>query len=210
MSSRLAWLVLAGVWFGAATAEAVPFTPRIDFRSGDFASGNGLGTLTASASGYSFELHALAEFDGVWTTRAALSWSSQDGFGIKSRSYEDDEIEGNELLRLEFTAPVFLERVLVTDLFWERVKEVGSLSLDGGANWIDFYADGRTNNGVVAVPLNAEVKSVLFSAAGKSGRGNHEFSLAGFDARQIAHSPEPGAGLLLSAGLIALARLRRR
>jgi hypothetical protein len=139
-----------------------------------------------------------------------------DGFGIQREagvpisgdSYSQDEIEGDEILRLSFSTPLNLLGFNVTDFFNEReggdfgaillgcdhpgldcYLESGSYSINGGTSWVPFFAQPgqfRNTNGVQDVVVNAlDVSSVLFRAPGRSGTiagGDfriEEFSLAG-------------------------------
>lgn len=215
MSAMRIWAAAAGVWLAAAAAGATSFTPEVDFRGAEYATGHDLASLLALAGGHNFELSALEEAGGSLVLGGALSWSAEDGFGISSGSYEHDEVEGSERLRLHFAEPVFLERLLISDLFQESFAEVGAFSTDGGATWISFIADGVSPNGELEVPVHATAQTLLFSAAGRFAGENHEFALAGFDANrivdvnQIPHTPEPASGLLVAVGLLALARRAR-
>ena len=127
-----------------------------------------------------------------------------DGFGIardagvpiSNDSYSQDEIEGDEILRLSFSTPLNLLGFNVTDFFEEReggdfgaplescntpdpnnstcYLEGGSYSINGGMSWVPFFAESgqfRTNsNGVQDVDVNAlNVSSILFRAPGRSG-----------------------------------------
>ncbi len=216
MSAMRSWSVVLGLCFGAASAEAVPFLPEVDFRGTAFAVGHGHSSLAAVTGLHSFSLETLSTAGGPAEIDGALFWSAEDGFGISGSSYEQDEIEGSELLRLHFSEPLFLERLLISDLFIEAVMETGAYSTNGGASWISFSADGLSSNGEIEVAVHAEVQTLLFSAPGQSALGNHDFSLAGFDANRIAdanqipQTPEPTSGLLVAAGLLALARRASR
>ena len=89
---------------------------------------------------------------------ARLYWDTQDGLGIDSRSYADDEVEGpSEILRVVFDAPVRIIGIGLSDLFYENewypgappcyvpgwptcYREHGEYSYDGGATWLGFEA----------------------------------------------------------------------
>jgi hypothetical protein len=200
-----------------ATAARAAFIPEIDLRDSAHAIAYGESSYSLTWGGLGIHFDSLSIASGSLAADGSLYWSADDGLGIQSASYEEDEIEGGERLRIRFDEPVLLERLLISDLFVETVTETGSYSLDGGATWISFSADGLDSNGEVAVTVQAEITSLLFSAAGKDGGGNHDFAIAGFDANRIAgptgipQVPEPATGALMGASLLALAlRARRR
>ena len=109
----------------------------IDFRSGDFSSADGLSSFSYNPAGLTISANP---------SPAKLYQDSTDGIGIRY-SYENDEIEGSELLHLSFNAPQQLEQILFTDLFYERKNdrsgsfyERGQYSFDN-SNWVSFQAD---------------------------------------------------------------------
>ncbi len=156
-----------------------------------------------------------------------LTWDTNDGIGMnirdkgawkhKYRNYENDEIEGDEVLELRFDSPVFLHTITVDDLFYEkrggeRYQEMGFYQIDQGGP-VKFQAPAdRKKDEVVTIEVNAVVNgSVWFWAPGKLGdHERHEFAL-----QSVAVSPAPvpvpaalwlfGSGL---AGLIGMARRR--
>jgi hypothetical protein len=173
-----------------------------------------------------------------------------DGFGVRdfpnlylgntfpalADTYSQDEIEGNERLRLTFSTPVQLLGFNVTDLFWENESflnglpicgpldpdcyiERGEYSIDGGATWIGFTAMPlhclrKTSNGGVTVGVDQVTSSLLLRAPGAMDLGGfryrqlHDFSLAGVTIDEPV--PEPATLLLLGGGLVAVAAYGRR
>lgn len=75
-----------------------------------------------------------------------LYWDDKDGFGLTDPSYEADEIENPEYLRLDFSKSVYVSEVYLTDLFNEPLEgyrsgyflEQGAYSLNGGSDWNYF------------------------------------------------------------------------
>jgi len=160
---------------------------------------------------------------GGFTPSRFLYWDANDGNGyadgfgisraagapISNDSYSQDEIEGDEILRLTFSTPLNLLGFNVTDFFHEREGgdfgailagcdnpgldcyfESGSYSINGGMSWVPFMAaplQFRFNsNGVQDVVVNAlNVSALLLRGAGRSGTiagGDfrlEDFSLAG-------------------------------
>jgi hypothetical protein len=213
-----------------SSAQAAPV--QIDFNTAGFA-GPVPGTVqTFTKSGVNLGAAGIVDltFDalslsGGLTPLRLLYWDADDGnglgyadgFGISreagvppsNNSYSNDEIEGDEILRLSFSTPLNLLGFNVTDMFHEReggdfgaillgcnvpgldcYLESGSFSIDGGTSWVPFFAapgQFRINsNGVQDVVVNGlNVSSVLFRAPGRSGTilGNdfrlEDFSLAG-------------------------------
>jgi hypothetical protein len=142
-----------------------------------------------------------------------------DGFGVMgSGSYEDDEVEGDERLRLGFSRGVNLLGFNLTDFFHEQApsfqlcgpgvtacyREVGFFMVQFGdgtsTGWMDMlaHADSTlTGNGLFTVAMNFKnVTGLLFRAPGEIINPNfpspfverHEFSLAGV---RIDENPIP-------------------
>lgn len=212
-----------------SNAQAAPI--QIDFNTAGFA-GPVAGTVQSFTKtgvnvggGSTVDLtFAALSLSGGLTPSRLLYWDADDGNGlgyadgfgilreagvpISNNSYSQDEIEGDEILRLAFSNPLTLLGFNVTDFFEEReggdfgaplescntpdpnnstcYLESGSYSIDGGTNWVPFLAQPqqfRTNsNGVQDVVVNAlNVSSVLFRAPGRSGTiANKDFRLEDF------------------------------
>jgi hypothetical protein len=209
--SRATGVALSTLFLGGA-AQAISFSPNVDFRDSDFEVGHANPSFTTSYGGYGLTLEALKFSGGGLASSGSLYWEDEDGFGVRSASgYEKDEIESNEVLRVSFASSYFVDSILVTDLHFERgYAERGRFSLDGGTSWTWFQADGADPNGEVQVAVNSDASSILFSAPGKTGGQGHEFTVGGLELRNQQYSsavPEPGAALLFGVGL---ALLRRR
>jgi hypothetical protein len=202
---------IVGASLATASAATASFIPEIDLRDSAHAAAHGFVSYSMSWGGFGIRFDSLSIESGSLSSADALYWSAEDGFGIQGSGYERDEIEAFERLRVAFDEPILLERLLISDLFIEDQTETGAYSLDGGLSWISFAADGLDPNGEIEVSVQAEVSSLLLAAPGKAGLGNHEFSLAGFDAIRIANPnaipqvPEPSSGALVAIALIGLA-----
>jgi hypothetical protein len=191
-------LLLAGT-AGAAT---------VDFRNGaTFGGAFNQPSFSASVDGFTVTVAA-------WPFGARLWWDSTDGVGVRY-AYENDEIESRERLRIAFSTPVHLSRVLVTDLFNEGYLERGYYQLNGSGTWVEFSADSSqtpsSSNGQLTLTLDptVPVSSILFRAPGRilTLNQNHEFSVARIE---VVATPIPAALYLLGSGLLGLAVLRRR
>jgi hypothetical protein len=190
----------------AASAEATSFSPDIDFRDDAIWPDVDREThFTGTQADITLTLWATPSPAKLWQ-------DDRDGIGIR-RSYEDDEIEAEEILKVRFQEKVFLSAIYVADLFFERgYSETGHYRIDDGA-WVEIDAlslpgTGRNGEHVIAfdspVPL---VDRIEFRALGRVGKQNHEYALMGFDATPV---PEPSTAALLGLGLVALAARPRR
>jgi hypothetical protein len=205
----------------AASAGAV----SIDFRDAAFAPGAGVNHHSASYATYDFHFDALNIFGMV--PSGTIYWDATDGFGIIGAGWENDEIELPEVFSISFGESLYVESLLVTDLFYDtdiNAAEVGYFSLDAGATWAAFVADGLDGNGEMLVAIDANANQIWLTSAGRVSsvrRDGHEFSVAGLDlyrSEVITHDdepqqngpavPEPSAALLFAAGA-AVIRSRR-
>jgi len=110
MKSTSLAAILVFLIAGTAAAATVDFRDAAIF--GGPGGANYKTTFSAPIDGYTVTLTARP------TTGARLWWDSTDGMGIRY-SYESDEIEGRERLKIGFSTPVSLSSVLLTDLFNE-------------------------------------------------------------------------------------------
>ncbi|VAX19094.1 hypothetical protein MNBD_NITROSPINAE01-1414 [hydrothermal vent metagenome] len=146
---------------------------------------------------------------------ATLWQDSTDGLGVQY-NYENDEIEGNERLLIKFSQMVLLNTIYIADLFYEHgYYEIGRYKLYDGSSWSSWNGFSATNptyspaNGEINFEVNQMVSKIKFSAPGKihcSGKG-HEFALQGLKVNEV---PEPSTIILLGAGLVGFALMRRR
>ncbi len=200
----------------AGGASASPFRPLVDFRAGgSFQPSGPTDWHHVDLGGVSMIVEAMSLGGG---REGTLHWDADDGYGIRGPGYENDEIESPEALRISFSSAIAIERILLSDLFLEVRKgtpyaEQGSYSLDGGSSWTTFWATAPDPNGDAALllPSGTRVRSILFTAPGRTRSGSHEFSVAGFDSSSLRQgtAPEPGAALLFGAGLALLTGWRR-
>jgi hypothetical protein len=147
----------------------------------------------------------------------SLWWDNVDGFGVQY-SYEQDEIEGSEFLKLSFSTPFVLDTIYIADLFNEHgYTEYGWYQLNGGPLQT-FFADPGQNlgapgdNGETALNIGGiTVNEILFTAPGLINVAgqlqNHEYALQGIAGSPV---PVPPAVLLLGSGILGLAAVRRR
>ncbi|NPV04891.1 MAG: VPLPA-CTERM sorting domain-containing protein [Syntrophaceae bacterium] len=191
------------VLFMAGTATA----STVDFRTSAFSGAMNQPTFAAGIGGNTVTLTALPTGARIW-------WDSTDGLGVRY-SYENDEIEGVERLRIGFAAPVQLSSVLLTDLFNESgYLERGAYQLNGTGAWISFQAlpdqtPGTNGELMLMIDSSVPVSSITFRAPGWLPLLNqrHEFSVAKMETAPV---PIPGAVWLLGTGLLGLAAIRRR
>ena len=192
----------------------------IDFRSGVFSGAKGKSVFEYPSAGLTIS---------ALSNGAKLYQDSQDGLGVNSSedptTYEWDEIEGAELLKLHFNIPQVLHEILITDLFYEPYNcggdsyhEEGKYSFDN-MSWTVFIAEedqtpGTNGEFTLPFPSLPVITDIWFGAPGwmnyEPGLGpreDHEFSVAQIEVNPV---PEPATMLLLGSGLICLAGFRRK
>jgi hypothetical protein len=209
----------------AAVASAEPI--RIDFTVAQYAAGHGATDFTQ------------ADAPLTVSTNGALSHEVGDGFGVSGRGYEDDEIEADDRLWLRFSEPVHVRGLGVTDFFGQEANGgpegcpgPGCHSEWGVVQY--YYSDGTVSllqvinapfanrivdtNGVFDWVLDEpDVVAIMFAAPGElfgnlpePYRELHEFTLANVTFERLSEVPEPATLLMLGAGLLGLARRRRK
>lgn len=214
----------------------------IDFSDYDhFRHARGEPEYTTTVEGYTVTLKAWVD-TGQWTPNPIsgiafdkllhdsyyldLKWDTNDGIGINVRdeghwkdryeNYDNNEIEGDEVLEVRFDRPVYLESILIDNLFYEkrggdRYQEMGFYQIGQGAP-VKFQAPADKDlDELVSFPVGAVVSdSIYFWAPGKLGDNErHEFALHAMDVSP-APVPLPPALWLLGSGLALLTGLGRR
>lgn len=159
---------------------------------------------------------------------ASFYWGSDDGLGVRfngAGAYQYDEIEGPETLSLTFSQPVYIESILLTDLFRERTNlgqtynETGSYTLGNGT--VGNVVASGVNSGNQTVTVGAWTQSIVFRAIGEVGgffglnTRNNEYSLGGITFGGPTAVPEfdpsaAGAALILLLGGLAVLGGKRR
>jgi len=161
---------------------------------------------------------------------AQFYWGTDDGFGVRysgTGAYEYDEVEGPETLTITFSQPVYIDSILLSDLFRENTNtgttynETGSYQLSDGSTG-SIVANGSGGpNGEQTSSIGAWTESISFRALGQVGgffglnTRNSEYSLAGITFGGPVTVPEldPSAAgtalILLLGGLLVLGGRRR-
>lgn len=219
--TRFKPIALAIVLLSAPSLPALAAPVQIDFNVSGFGPTDethqtfvkslvGLPTLTFEALNSSL----LAEGHLHWDGNDGNGYA--DGFGVRDfpgvqagvfpppvgSTYEQDEVEGDERLRLTFGTAVSLLSFNLTDFFFENesaanglpvcssaadpncYRERGEYSLDGGATWTPFLADvsqlrGNLSNGALTVFVNQVTTSLILRAPGA-------YDVQGFPYRQLS------------------------
>ncbi|MBT3330336.1 MAG: VPLPA-CTERM sorting domain-containing protein [Rhodospirillaceae bacterium] len=209
--------VALGMACNAAGAVTVPNDIELDFRKSEWGPSGGtsrsnanqgdFGTVTVTAN----------------PTGSQLYWDSTDGFGVQGG--ENDEIDREEYLTVEFENAIALDGFWFTDLFngendgpGNGVNEKARVTLfhdnTAYAGVLEFEGvdllNGTLNGelfGDIGIHKHKLVDKIVFSSTGLAG---DEFSVAGIEGYPV---PLPGAfGFLLAGlgGLGVMARQRRR
>jgi len=200
-----------GIIFSAG-ALATPIVVDIDFRAGDWNNAD-------TENPY--------EVDGLTATAigddGGLYQDSTDGLGIRGGD-QDDEIDGDEILRLTFAGNFYdshgaITGVWLTDLFQapdgDGDGETGIVTIWGvGGDIIlgtfEFHQTEFASNGEFYVDFGGsyEIFKIEFIGAGLNGVGlpGSEYSVAGL----TTSVPEPGTLALFGVGLLMLGLVRRR
>ncbi len=206
-------LLLAGVLLTGAAAHAT----FIDFRDAAYSAADYQPSYTALVEGVELTLKA-------YPVGRTLYQDDKDGIGIRG-GYENDEIEGDEVLALHFSRPVLINYLHVSDLFYEKnsgvwFQEIGYYWMDDGDR-IQFIADkanlpSPATNGEQMVNVGKLTDVLYLGAPGKIQVGNyllgHEFSLAGVDITvdETQPIPEPSTLAMFGLGLLGFGFYMRR
>jgi len=203
---------------GSAGATPLP-TPGIDFRDPAFSGADRQASFTATVGGITLTLEAGLS-DPTLGGTPTLWWDSRDGIGVRY-AYEADEIEGPERLIVRFASPVGLSEIFLSDLFVESASgvtysEIGHYRIDAGplvtfdaASLLASPGDKSNGEAVIALSPIVPATTITFSAPGRIGVENHEFSVLGLTDPPIPISAPPTLALALAA-LAALTFTRRR
>ena len=156
-------------------------------------------------------------------TEDAQIWHDpEDGLGVVSHHYEDDEIEMNEKLIIRFSQSILLNTIYIADLFYDEyqdegqnkgtyINERGRYRLRVEHSWSDWYtftADPDTGlNGELALDIGGELIDGIKFKGIKFANTGEEFAVRGLDVTPV---PEPATMLLLGAGLVGLAGFGRK
>lgn len=193
----------------SVAVSSTAFALSINFTDGSWDGAQGQNSFTTHLSGV--HLYAAPS----QTARLTVNYTggpSGDNSGMDGLGINDDEITqgGTEQLRINFSSPVTLNSVYITDLFkYEGSNgepEVGLYSLNGGASFASFTSVGAYNGALTLNIFQSGISSIIF----KSGLDRwSDFSVKGLT-YQAQSVPEPSTLLLLGAGLVGLAAWKRK
>lgn len=193
----------------SVAASSTAFALSINFTDGTWNGAQGQGSFTTHVSG--IDLFA-APSPTARLTVNYIGGPSGDNSGMDGLGINDDEITqgGTEQLRINFSSPVTLNSVYITDLFMlegpRAQPEVGLYSLNGGTSFTSFTSVGAYNGALTLNIFQSGISSIIFKSSTDSWS---DFSVKGLT-YQAQSVPEPSTLLLLGAGLVGLATWKRK
>lgn len=221
MSRMLSMMMVSAIMLLPGIASAT----SIDFRGDEWKSARFKRTYEHKFTG--------GELNGLNLSVSAnpfpgLIWQDTvDGLGVILR-FENDEIEWDEQLRLNFSEEVELNSISFADLFQTRVyPEQGRYSFDQGTTWHDFTAIADAGaNGEMTLDLGGVMSSSLWFAGPDTYQwptGLSTYAVQGIDITYFGGGggnpgggggngggqtevPEPASVILLGSALLALKR----
>lgn len=185
------------------------FALSINFTDGSWNGAQGQSSFTTHMSG--IDLFAAPSPTAKLSVNY-IGGPSGDNSGMDGLGINDDEITqgGTEQLRINFSSPVTLNSVYITDLFRNEgpsgQPEVGLYSLDGGTSFTSFTSVGALNGALTLNFSPSVISSIIFKSSTDSWS---DYSVKGltYNAQSV---PEPSTLLLLGAGLVGLAAWKKK